>query len=83
MKITAAPAVHFLRQDLRDAELEIKRSVSVDLCQHQFDAPASLIFNIGGRAFRDLTLLRKLNAGDQKGAAVEFKLRSAEASITA
>ena len=72
MKITAAQAVDFLRQDLRDAEIEIERSVSVDLCQHQFDALASLIFNIGGRAFRDSTLRKKLNAGDQKGAAEEF-----------
>ncbi|WP_462382335.1 lysozyme [Pseudomonas sp. Marseille-QA0892] len=72
MKITAAQAVDFLRQDLRDAELEIERSVSVDLCQHQFDALASLIFNIGGRAFRDSTLRKKLNACDQKGAAAEF-----------
>lgn len=72
MKITAAQAIDFLREDLRNAETEIERSVSVDLCQHQFDALASLIFNIGGRAFRDSTLRKKLNAGDQKGAAAEF-----------
>ena len=73
MTITADQAVQFLREDLHSAERGIDRLVSVHLCQHQFDALASLVFNIGGTAFRDSTLLRKLNAGDYTGAAAQFE----------
>lgn len=72
MTITAEQAVQFLREDLHSAERDIDRLVTVHLCQHQFDALASLVFNIGGTAFRDSTLLRKLNAGDYAGAALQF-----------
>ncbi|WP_312669742.1 lysozyme [Stutzerimonas nitrititolerans] len=72
MAITAEQAVQFLREDLHSAESDIDRLVTVHLCQHQFDALASLVFNIGGTAFRDSTLLRKLNAGDYAGAAIQF-----------
>ncbi len=72
MTITEEQAVQFLREDLHSAERDIDRLVNVHLCQHQFDALASLVFNIGGTAFRDSTLLRKLNAGDYTGAAVQF-----------
>ena len=72
MTITADQAVQFLREDLHSAERDIDRLVTVHLCQHQFDALASLVFNIGGTAFRDSTLLRKLNAGDYAGAAVQL-----------
>ncbi|WP_312288782.1 lysozyme [Stutzerimonas nitrititolerans] len=72
MTITADQAVQFLREDLHSAERDIDRLVTMHLCQHQFDALASLVFNIGGTAFRDSTLLRKLNAGDYAGAAVQF-----------
>ncbi|WP_313489196.1 lysozyme [Stutzerimonas nitrititolerans] len=72
MTITADQAVQFLREDLHGAERDVERYVTVHLCQHQFDALASLVFNIGGTAFRDSTLLRKLNAGDYAGAAVQF-----------
>ena len=72
MTITEDQAVQFLREDLHSAERDIDRLVTVHLCQHQFDALASLVFNIGGTAFRDSTLLRKLNAGDYAGAAVQF-----------
>ena len=73
MTITEEQAVQFLREDLHSAERDIDRLVTVHLCQHQFDALASLVFNIGGTAFRDSTLLRKLNAGDYAGAGLEFE----------
>ena len=72
MTITEEQAVQFLREDLHSAERDIDRLVTVHLCQHQFDALGSLVFNIGGTAFRDSTLLRKLNAGDYASAAVQF-----------
>ena len=44
----------------------------VPLNQKQFDALASLAFNIPGREFRNSKLLRLLNTGDYDGAAKEF-----------
>lgn len=72
MVITEAQAEDLLRQDLAWVEDTIKRLVKVPLEQNQFDALASLIFNIGGAAFAKSTVLRKLNEGDYKGAADAF-----------
>ena len=72
MVITEAQAEQLLRQDLDWVEDTIKKLVKVPLKQNQFDALASLIFNIGGGAFAKSTVLRKLNAGDYKGAADAF-----------
>lgn len=72
MVITEAQAEDLLRQDLAWVEDTIKRLVKVPLGQNQFDALASLIFNIGGAAFAKSTVLRKLNEGDYKGAADAF-----------
>lgn len=72
MVITEAQAEQLLRQDLAWVEDTIKKLVKVPLEQNQFDALASLIFNIGGGAFAKSTVLRKLNAGDYKGAADAF-----------
>lgn len=72
MVITEAQAEQLLRQDLDWVEDTIKRLVKVPLEQNQFDALASLIFNIGGANFTKSTVLRKLNAGDYKGAADAF-----------
>jgi len=46
--------------------------VKVPLKQHQFDALVSFAYNVGGGNLRSSTLLRKLNAGDYDGAALEF-----------
>ena len=59
MVITEAEAECFLRQDLRTAEDEINKHL-LPLKQHQFDAIASLVFNIGVGAFRKSTLLKRL-----------------------
>lgn len=72
MVITETQAEDLLRQDLAWVEDTIKRLVKVPLEQNQFDALASLIFNIGGAAFAKSTVLRKLNEGDYKGAADAF-----------
>lgn len=73
MKIAENWAEELLRDDLAEFEAAVNGLVTVRLCQHQFDALASLVFNIGGTAFRDSTLLRKLNAGDYAGAAAQFE----------
>ena len=40
--------------------------------QNQFDALVSLAYNIGTGAFNKSTLVKKLNAGDIRGAADQF-----------
>jgi len=52
-----------LSQDLNWFENEINYRVK-NINQNQFDALVSFVFNIGGHAFRESTLLKKLNAGE-------------------
>lgn len=70
--ITKGQARELLEQDAAIAEAEVKTSVKVPLTQNQFDALVSLTYNIGITAFRNSTLLKKLNAGDYTGAAEQF-----------
>lgn len=77
--IDSGASDHLLQQDNLRFEDGIKRLVKVALTQNEFDALVSLTLNIGlGKAdgvpgdFADSTLLRKLNAGDRRGAADEF-----------
>jgi lysozyme len=65
-------AADLLLQDTRTAQGSVKAFVSVPLAQHQFDALVSLVFNIGGQAFRTSTLLKRLNNQDYIGAARQF-----------
>lgn len=50
----------------------VSRYVKVPLTQNQYDSLVSLVYNIGGNAFRKSTLLRKLNEGKYKRASKEF-----------
>ncbi len=61
--ITEARADGIFREDLHEKEDAIKNSVGVPLTQHQFDALASLAFNIGSDGFKGSTLLKMLNGG--------------------
>ncbi|MGB0972713.1 MAG: lysozyme [Mycobacterium sp.] len=61
--ITEEGAGHLLRLDLRHAEDAVNTMVKVPLCQHEFDALVSFVFNIGAWAFGKSTLLRLLNKG--------------------
>lgn len=61
-----------LREDTSRAGKAIGRHVQVRLTQGQYDALLSLVFNIGEGNFARSTLLRKLNAGDCRGAGAEF-----------
>lgn len=70
--ITQAQADAFLRDDVQVAESDVTRLVKVTLSQNQFDALVSFTYNLGVRSLSTSTLLRKLNAGDTKGAADEF-----------
>ena len=58
-----------LRHDLSWCDEAITSSVRVPLNQNQYDALYSLCFNIGASAFKNSTIVKKLNAGDYNGAA--------------
>jgi len=72
MVITVAQAEALLRDDLAWVEDTIDALVKVPITQNQRDALGSLIFNIGRPNFSKSTVLRKLNAGDYRGAADAF-----------
>jgi lysozyme len=57
-------AEEFLRADLMWAEMAVNNAVRVPVSQAQYDALVSLCFNIGVTAFKNSTLVEKLNAGD-------------------
>lgn len=67
--ITEAQAEHLLRQDVQWVEGVLNSLVEVPLNQNQYDALGSFVYNIGGTAFANSTLLRVLNGGDYSGAA--------------
>ncbi len=73
MKITLAQAEEMLHRDLEEFEVAIAKYVKVALNQNQFDALACWVYNCGVGALVNSTLLKKLNAGDYKGAGAEFK----------
>jgi lysozyme len=66
-------ATAWLREDLGVTENAVRQLVDVPLSQGQFDALVSFVFNVGRSAFSNSTLLRLLNAGDDAGAADQFK----------
>lgn len=70
--ITEEQARAILAEDLLRFAVVIEAAVIVPLSANQFSAVLSLAFNVGGRAFANSTLVRKLNAGDTAGAAREF-----------
>jgi lysozyme len=70
--ITHDEANQLLRSDLAKAETALNNCVNVTLNQNQVNACLSLIFNIGGSAFRNSTLLRMINQGRFKDAAEQF-----------
>ena len=71
-RMTREKAEQLLKNDVKEAEDAINSSVRVTLKQSQFDALVSLIYNWGTYNFKISNGLRKLNAGDYKGAAIEF-----------
>jgi len=74
MRITAEECDDILSRDLKTFERAVNDAVTTSMSQNQFDACVSLAFNIGGKAFRNSSVARKLNAGNVSGAANAFML---------
>lgn len=72
MTITQEQAESLLKEDLGPVESTLNDHVRILLAQHEFDAVASLVFNIGVGTFERSTLLERLNADDRQGAANQF-----------
>lgn len=71
-EITEEEADALLVEDLRAVEHCINANVTRGLTQKQYNAVGSFALNLGCTALRNSTLLRKLNAYDDVGAAKEF-----------
>lgn len=59
--LTRQQCFDLFAQDLIPVEKTVNESVKVPLTQNQFDALVSFVFNIGNYAFKNSTLLLKLN----------------------
>ena len=69
---TEAQAKAYMAHDLKKFESAVNNAVKVPLSQNQFDALVSLAYNIGTNAFSKSTLVKKLNANDNRAAADQF-----------
>ena len=74
MTITVEEANEFLRQDIVFAE-DAVNAQGLTLRQCQFDALVSLVFNIGGSAFRRSTLLKKIRVNPDDNSIMDEFLR--------
>lgn len=72
MTINLAEAQARLVLDIEAAGNVVESARTVPVNQNQFDALCDFVFNLGTGNFKASTLLKKLNAGDYAGAAVEF-----------
>lgn len=70
--ISQDKATEMLRETVKTFEDAINVAVTVPLRQNQFDALCSLAYNIGAKAFKESTLVKLLNKGDEYGAATQF-----------
>lgn len=63
--LSSAQVTELLQSDLGASESVVNLALSAisRLPQHQFDSLVSFTFNVGGRAFRNSTLLKKILAG--------------------
>jgi lysozyme len=72
-KITKAQATILFKKDIAWVDKVIEDAVAVPLLQNEFDALASLIYNIGGPEFMKSKLVLKLNEGKRAEAADQFR----------
>ncbi len=62
--LTEQQVYDLLDQDLNRFERAVNEAATVPLEQRQFDTLVSFSFNVGVAAFKNSTLLERLNAGD-------------------
>lgn len=62
----------YLREDLMIAEKIVQKAITKPIKQGEYDAQVSFVYNVGGKAYRESTLLRKFNAGDRVGSCNEY-----------
>jgi lysozyme len=73
MTATKEQCEQWLIEDYQELVLPVLvKYVRVELSKGEAVALADFVFNVGGPKFAKSTLLRKLNAGDYAGAALEF-----------
>lgn len=70
---TEAECKAMLDKDLQPFARSVERSVKVPASEYQKAALISFSYNVGVKAFESSTLLKKLNAGDSRGACDEMK----------
>ena len=75
--LTDAQVEDLLKSDLKWCSEAVESSVRVPLKQGQFDALYSLCFNIGETNFKKSTVVKRINAGDLKGAADAIEMWNA------
>lgn len=71
-KISHDEGLELLKKDTKFAQDVVNSYVKVPLNEKQFNALVSFVFNVGGTAFANSTMLKKLNAGNYSDAANEF-----------
>ncbi len=69
---TPAQCDALLQQELAVALVGVDRNVKVPLPETRRAALASFVYNVGESQFASSTLLRRLNAGDPRGACAEL-----------
>jgi len=70
--ITEERATDLLHSDLSHVENTLKHDVTVGLYWYEFDALASFVFNIGAQGFERSTVLKYLNRGLYRDAAMHM-----------
>lgn len=70
--VPIATCERLLKEDTTEAQAAVKRLVKIKITQAQYDELTDFVFNVGTGNFASSTLLRKVNAGDCRGAGAEF-----------
>ena len=83
LTITEDEALAILARDLAPVEGALNAAIKVPASQNQFDACASLAFNIGTAGFQGSSVLRQLNAGNIAAAADDFLMWDIPAALLA
>lgn len=65
-KIDTAKATELLKKDIRVAELQVQKSIHVELTQNQFDSLVSFCYNVGIGNFAKSTLVKRINECSNK-----------------